>query len=63
MARRFSTLGVPGTTAPVAATLPPSIRKSLGPGAGHRPRADVADYMSKQFKDNRYVHRTPAVLG
>lgn len=26
-------------------------------------RADVADFMVKQFTDNRYVHRTPAVLG
>lgn len=26
-------------------------------------RADVADFMLKQFSDNRYVHRTPAVLG
>ena len=26
-------------------------------------RADVADFMVKQFVDERYVHRTPAVLG
>lgn len=26
-------------------------------------RADVADFMVKQFTDDRYVHRTPAVLG
>jgi putative NADH-flavin reductase len=26
-------------------------------------RADVADFMVKQFADDRYVHRTPAVLG
>lgn len=27
------------------------------------PRADVADFMVKQFAEDRYVHRTPAVLG
>jgi putative NADH-flavin reductase len=26
-------------------------------------RTDVADFMVKQFTDDRYVHRTPAVLG
>lgn len=26
-------------------------------------RADVADFMVKQFTDDRYVHRTPTVLG
>ena len=26
-------------------------------------RADVADFMVKQFAEDRYVHRTPAVLG
>ena len=26
-------------------------------------RADVADFIVKQFTDDRYVHRTPAVLG
>ncbi len=26
-------------------------------------RPDVADFMVKQFTDDRYVHRTPAVLG
>ncbi len=26
-------------------------------------RADVADFMVKQFADDRYVHKTPAVLG
>ncbi|HKZ11437.1 MAG TPA: SDR family oxidoreductase [Rhodanobacteraceae bacterium] len=26
-------------------------------------RADVADFMVKQFTEDRYVHRTPAVLG
>ncbi len=26
-------------------------------------RADVADFMVKQFADDRYVHRTPAILG
>ena len=25
--------------------------------------SDVADFMVKQFTDDRYVHRTPAVLG